>query len=396
MEKSNFTRRIAEGGLLVSLAFIFYLISFIFPALWVVSWLCVTTIIIGVVKYGNAQGLKIALATALLIGFLIGVVYGVSFLLNTGLIGLALGICLRKNIKTFNTILITFIVSLVCLSLDLLFTLFFIDSKAISQLLEGAKSALLWLCSQDIIKNSLLDISHSFGLSERWISMEWVPSLVMDLLPSLLIFIAFYYVIYFWFLNVFLLKRLNIPLPDNVMMEEFPLLLLIPPWFLVFLLSGILCLIVNSYMPLAVCRIAGVNLITLMLITGFAKGVFSINLYLQPKLPADKKLRLILGFAITLLEFTIFILPVILFGFYSIGAGVQNGRLHEYLGTNYLRAGKLELAIAHYKKSLESNPRRALTHKLIGIAYHHKGNSDLAMSHLNKSIELAGKSGKTV
>ena len=391
MEKNNFTRRVAEGGLLVSLAFLFYFIAFIFPVLAIVEYLSITPIIAGIIRHDVRQGINITVASSFLVGLLIGPPYGLLFFLTIGIVAMALGTCLKKNFKTFNTILISFFFALISMTLGIFITMAFINDEIIKELIDGMKSLLIWICKLDIIKNLLAALLASAGLNDKWMTMEWVPTMVTDLLPSLLIIGAFYYVIYLWIFNVFFLKRLKIPLPDNAMLGEFPIFLIIPAWSLLLVPAGIIFLLLNVYIPFSIFRMAGENIIVLMGIVGFAKGVFSINTYLQTRMPAGKSLRFIISMIITFLEFTVLILPVVLFGFYSIASGRDNSRLYEFLGTGYLKAGKLELAVKNYKRSLDLTPHRPITHKLLAIAYQHMGKRDLAASHLKMSLELSGQ-----
>ncbi|HPZ06626.1 MAG TPA: DUF2232 domain-containing protein [Candidatus Eremiobacteraeota bacterium] len=395
MVKNNFTKRIAEGGLLVSLAFLFYFIGWYLPVLDIVRYISVTPIIIGVVRYGFKQGAEIMVATTLLIGILLTLLSGVEFFLSAGLIGLTLGISLKKNLSAFKTILYTFVSAFAGFSLNLLIYIALVrnaditaDFKAVA---EGLKSLVTWLNSLEVTGRLLNTITTLSGLDRSWMDMVWVTRLLVDLIPSLLIFLSFYYVIYLWIFNVYLMKKLNIELPSNAMLSEIPIFLIIPSWSLIFIVAGFILLGLSFYTSLRILEIAGVNLIAVMFIVCFSKGVFSINTYIRNKIPDNKNLRILVGFTITILEFTLFIPPVILWGIISIALGVQNAEIHEWLGSTYFKSGKLDLAIKHYKKSLELKPDRALSHQMLSLAYHKEGKKDLAIHHFKKSVELSKK-----
>lgn len=397
MEKTNFTRRIAEGGLLVSLAFIFYFAGFTFSVIDLIKFVSVTPVVIGVVKYGTRQGIQITLASTFLTGLLLGFFNGLDFFLSIGLIGLVLGTCLRKNIKTFNTIFFTFIAALTGFSIGLIISVFLLNFNITREFEAAAKwfkSLVARMSEFGVINNFIITITDFLNLDKNWTNMSWIVDLFMNLLPSLLIFVAFYYVIYIWVFNVFLLKRLNIPLPDNAIIGEFSLFLIIPPWTLFFLLAGIIILLLNSYLNMRILEIICVNFIAIMIFVSYARGVFSMNIFIRNFIPPERKMRFLAGLFITFLEFTLLVPFVVLFGIFAIGAGIQNEELYFFLGNSYLKSGKFDSAIEYYKKVLELKPQRTVCHKLLAIAYQNKGNKDLAVKHFKWSLELDEKQKK--
>ncbi len=386
MEKNNFTRRIAEGGLLVCLAFIFYFTGLNLAFLDILKYLSVTPIVIGIVKYGFYQGIEMTIATALLLCMFYSPLGGADFFLSTGLIGLSLGLCIKKNFDAFKTILYTFLAAFTGFALNLLLYILLMGTKIIT---EDLKKISEWLIASMtwVITGGILNLN----LNQGWIKPEWLTGKLMELLPSLLVFLAFYYVVYLWIFNLFIIKKLNIPLPSNALLGEIPIFLIIPPWSLVFMLSGFICLAVSFYTHIRIFEITGLNLIMIMFILCFSKGIFSINIFVRNIIPGNKNLRIITGFVVTILEFTILIPVVVLWGIISIAFGVQNGALHEFLGNTYLKNGKFELAIKHYKKSLELKPHRPWTHQMLSLAYQKEGQMELAVQHYKKALELSGK-----
>jgi hypothetical protein len=388
MVKNNFTRRIAEGGLLVSLASMFYLIGSYIPVLDILRYISVTPVVIGIMKYGMKQGLEITIASSLLAGILFSPISGADFFLSIGLIGLSLGFCIKENFGAFKTILYTFLAALTGFSISLMLYVLIMGTEIIT---KDFKAASEWLSSMLTwaITGGLINLN----LPPDWIKPEWLTGVLMELLPSLLVFLAFYYVVYLWIFNLFIMKKLNIALPSNALIGEIPIFLIIPSWSLVFMLAGFICLVLSFYTNIRIFEITGLNLIMIMFILCFSKGVFSINIFVRNIIPANKNFRMITGFIVTILEFTLLFPLVLLWGIISIAFGLQNLALHEFLGNTYLKNGKFELAIKHYKKSLELNPRRTWTHQMLSLAYQKEGKNDLALMHYKKAIELGGRAG---
>lgn len=225
MEKNNFTRRIAEGGLLVCLAFVFYFIGLNLAFLDILKYLSVTPLVIGIMKYGFYQGLEMTIATCLLVCMFYSPLAGADFFLSIGLIGLSLGLCIKKNFDAFKTILYTFLAAFTGFALNLLLYVLLMGTEIITKDFKAASewltSTVTWAITGGLIK---LNLPHGS------IKPEWLTGILMELLPSLLVFLAFYYVVYLWIFNLFIIKKLNIPLPSNALIGEIPIFLIIPSW----------------------------------------------------------------------------------------------------------------------------------------------------------------------
>ena len=61
---------------------------------------------------------------------------------------------------------------------------------------------------------------------------------------------------------------------------------------------------------------------------------------------------------------------------------------HSYRGLAYYRQGKLDEAIAEYKKALTINPDDAKTHGNLGVAYGEQGKYDLEIASFQKVIAI--------
>jgi tetratricopeptide (TPR) repeat protein len=66
----------------------------------------------------------------------------------------------------------------------------------------------------------------------------------------------------------------------------------------------------------------------------------------------------------------------------------NNDTAHYNLGTAALQKGSIDVAIAHYQKTLEANPTYADAHMNLGRALLQKGMPDQALAHYRRAIEL--------
>jgi len=353
MKKNDITRRMAEGGLLVSLSFLFYFIGATLSIVDIIKYISLTPIVIGVVKHGMKLGFQITIASGLLVGmFLTFFPTTIDFFLTVGIIGLTLGYCLREKFETFNTIFYSFISALIGFSLSFLMYVYIIGmdlNKEFSFLSEGISSVLKSLIEMDIMKGFVNNLTLFFALPVTWINMGWVTRFVIDLIPALLIFMAFYYVIYIWLFNVFFIKKLKIELPSKATIGEIPMFLLIPRWTLIFIPGGFVFLFLGLYSQIRLLEIVGVDILFISIFVAFLKGTFTINTNLSKKLPGNKKIRILVSLVITILEFTILAPLVVIAGILAILLKSQNLLIHEHLANIYLKNGNTDMAVKHIK-----------------------------------------------
>ena len=62
---------------------------------------------------------------------------------------------------------------------------------------------------------------------------------------------------------------------------------------------------------------------------------------------------------------------------------------HHNLAEALVRRGKVEEAIAHYRKALEINPDLLEAHYNLGVVLAGLGKADEAMAHFQKALDLA-------
>ena len=200
---------IIESGLLVAITVIISLISFYIPLFGIfIGFFGAVPLAVLTARQGIGKGCTALIVTFILLAMLIHPIISLRLMLSSGLCGVVLGFCVRKNFSAVKIFLATLIVASVGQILSLIIILAFVNVNFISTQMdlirESFKESFAMYESLGVDKNRL---------AEAKAQVEPALQTLIYLMPTVIMLSALVDTLAAWFTSKWIFPKLQMKLP---------------------------------------------------------------------------------------------------------------------------------------------------------------------------------------